>query len=116
MFNIGIRLDKFLVNIAFVFSLNSFSSSLRLKRFSVLVSLYLQVFILETGRLVNVALQNRRSIQYIVSKCTEAIAGVYRARVDQDDRDLTFLVLNFGGPSLLDILYRAMTPPKYEIW
>ena len=48
--------------------------------------------------LVNVALRNNRSIQYIVCKCTEVVAGVYRAHVDQDDRDLTFLVLKFGGP------------------
>ena len=65
--------------------------------------------------LVNVALKNNRSIQYIVGKCTEAIAGVYRARVDQDDKDLTFLVLKFGGPSLLDILYRANVLPSVSL-
>ena len=65
--------------------------------------------------LVNVALRNQRSIQYIVAKCTEAVAGVYRARVDQDDRDLTFLVLKFGGPSLLDILYRAGLLPSTSL-
>ena len=65
--------------------------------------------------LVNVALKNRRSIEYIVGKCTEAIAGVYRARVDQDDKELAFLVLKFGGPSLLDILFRANLLPSTSL-
>ena len=65
--------------------------------------------------LVNVALNNNRSIQYILGKCTDAVAGVYKARFDQDDKDLAFLVLKFGGPSLLDILYRANVLPSTSL-
>ena len=65
--------------------------------------------------LVNVALRNHHSIQYILGKCTEALGGVYRARVDQDDKDLAFLVLKFGGPSLLDILFRANLLPSTSL-
>ena len=60
-------------------------------------------------------MRNNRSIQYILGKCTEAVAGVYRARADQDDKDLAFLVLKFGGPSLFDILYRANVLPSTSL-
>ena len=62
--------------------------------------------------LVNVALRNRRSINYILEKCTLAISGIYKARASEEDKDLTFLVLKFGGPALLDILYRANHLPS----
>ena len=65
--------------------------------------------------LVSVALHNNRNINYIVGKCEDAIAGIYRARPDADDRELAFLVLKFGGPSLLDILYRANLLPSTSL-
>ena len=65
--------------------------------------------------LVNVALKNNRSISYIVEKVTQAINGVYKARPSQDDRDLAFLVLKFGGPSLLSILYHANVLPSVSL-
>ena len=37
--------------------------------------------------LVNVALRNRRSINYILEKCTLAINGIYKARASEDDKD-----------------------------
>ena len=65
--------------------------------------------------LVKVALKNSRSISYILDKCTDAIAGLYKARPSQDDRDLAFLVLKFGGPSLLSLLYQANVLPSVSL-
>ena len=65
--------------------------------------------------LVNVALRNRRSINYILEKCTLAISGIYKARASEDDKDLAFIVLKFGGPALLDILYRANHLPSSSL-
>ena len=48
-------------------------------------------------QLVNVALKNNRSISYIVSKVMAVIDGVYLPNPSQDDKDLAFLVLKFGG-------------------
>ena len=62
--------------------------------------------------LVNVALKNNHGIAYILEKCKSAVAGVYQARSGQDDKDLAFLVLKFGGPTLLDILHRAKLLPS----
>ena len=64
---------------------------------------------------VQVALRNNLSISSIIDKCTEVIAGVYRARPSQDDKDLAFLVLKFGGPSLLSILYQANVLPSVSL-
>lgn len=64
------------------------------------------------NQLVAVALRNNRSISYILGKVTAAIEGVYRARPSDDDKDLALLVLEFGGPSLLDILFKANLLPS----
>ena len=64
------------------------------------------------NQLVAVALRNNRGISYILSKVTAAIQGVYNARPSDDDKDLALLVLEFGGPSLLDILYKANYLPS----
>ena len=63
-------------------------------------------------RLHNLALKNRCSINYILEKCKDAVDGIYRARAGQDDKDLAFLVLKFGGTSLLDILFQANVLPS----
>ena len=42
----------------------------------------------------------------------DAIDGCYSPRPSQCDKDLAFLVLKLGGPSLLDILYRAIVLPS----
>ena len=62
--------------------------------------------------LVSVALRNNRSISYIVGKAVDAINGVYLARPSQNDKDLAYLILQFGGPSLLDICHRANALPS----
>ena len=46
--------------------------------------------------LVAVALRNKRSIQYILSKVLNVIDGVYLARPSQDDKELAYLILQFG--------------------
>ena len=38
--------------------------------------------------------------------------GIYMARPSQEDKDLAFLILQFGGPSLLDICHKANTLPS----
>ena len=64
------------------------------------------------NELVSVALQNKCSVSYIVSKVVDAIDGVYLARPSQDDKDLAYLILQFGGPALLDICHRANAFPS----
>ena len=58
-------------------------------------------------QLVSVALKNNRKITYILSKVMAVIEGIYAPNPSQDDKDMSFLVLKFGGPSLLNILYKA---------
>ena len=43
---------------------------------------------------------------------TDAINCIYSARPSSEDKELAFLVLKFGGPSLLDILYKANVLPS----
>ena len=66
-------------------------------------------------QLVTVALKNNRSITYIVTKITEVIDGIYMANPSQEDKDLAFLVLKFGGPSLLEILFKAGALPSVSL-
>ena len=63
-------------------------------------------------QLVSVAVRNRRSIQYIVDKVLNAIDGVYLARPSHDDKELAYLILQFGGPALVDICHRANFLPS----
>ena len=79
------------------------------KRFLVLLS---QNDVLRVKELVAVALKNNRSINYIVDKVLDAVAGIYRARPSEKDKDLAFVVLKLGGPSLLNILYKANKLPS----
>ena len=62
--------------------------------------------------LIHVAFKAKRSIGYIVSKLVDAIDGIYRPNPSQDDKDLAFLILQFGGPGLLDIVHRAIGFPS----
>ena len=63
-------------------------------------------------QLVAVARNNNRGIPYIVSQVVNAIANIYTPNPSQDDKDLAFVVLKFGGPSLLSILHRAGMLPS----
>ena len=62
-------------------------------------------------QLVQVALKNNRSIGYILSNVMGGVDGIHMPNPTQSDKDLAFLVLKFGGPSLLNILYRAHVLP-----
>ena len=42
----------------------------------------------------------------------QAVDRIYSPNPNHDDRDLAFLVLKFGGPCLLDILYKAGVLPS----
>ena len=63
-------------------------------------------------QLVSVAMRHGRSISHIVNKVSAAIDGIYSPHPSQEDKDLSFIVLKFGGPSLLDILYKAGVLPS----
>ena len=62
--------------------------------------------------LVAVAMRNKRSISYIISQVLNAIDGVYLARPSENDKDLAYLILQFGGPALVDICHRANCLPS----
>ena len=68
--------------------------------------------VLRVKELVAIALKHNRSINYIVDKVLDAIAGIYRARPSNDDKELAFVVLKLGGPSLLNILCKANKLPS----
>ena len=51
-------------------------------------------------------------MSYIIQKIVDAIDGVYNARSSEDDKDLAFLILQYGGPGLLDIVHRALNFPS----
>ena len=79
------------------------------ERFMVLIS---ENKVLRLQQLVKVALNNNKSVGYIVSKVWQVIENMYSPNPSQDDKDLAFLTLKFGGPSLLNILYRAGVLPS----
>ena len=54
----------------------------------------------------------RKSMQYIIEKVINAIAGIYYLHPSQNDKDLAYLILQFGGPALLDIYHRAINLPS----
>ena len=62
--------------------------------------------------LVDVALRQKRSIGYILQKVTDAIDGIYNPHYKEDDKELAFIILQFGGPALLDIVHRAIKLPS----
>ena len=61
---------------------------------------------------VKVALNAKRSISYIINKVVDAIDGIYTPQYSQDDKDIAFLILQFGGPGLLDMCHRAIKVPS----
>ena len=79
------------------------------KKFMVLLS---QNNVLRVKELAHVALQHKCSISYIVAKVLDAIDGIYRARPSDEDKDIAFIVLKLGGPSLLDILCKTNKLPS----
>ena len=62
--------------------------------------------------LVKVALENRNFLSYIINKFVDVIDGIYNVNCTQNDKELDFLILQFGGPGLLDIVHRAINLPS----
>ena len=62
--------------------------------------------------LVKVASNRNRGIEYVIRRMVDAIGGTYNARSSEDDVDLAFLILQYGGPGLLDIVHRALKFPS----
>ena len=79
------------------------------KRFMILLS---ENNIPRLNQLVAVALRNRRSITYITEKVMQAIDGLYLARPSEDDKDLAYLILKLGGPSLLTMCFKSNKLPS----
>ena len=61
--------------------------------------------------LVCIALKNKQGIGYIIQKVIDAVKGVYNPKYSKDDKDLSFTILQFGGPALLEIVHRAIRLP-----
>lgn len=59
--------------------------------------------------LVKVAMNRKRGLEYTITKMVDAIDGVYNPHSSEDDKDLAFLILQYGGPGLLD---RALNFPS----
>ena len=47
-----------------------------------------------------------------MNKLADAIDGIYSANPTQDDKDIAFLIQQFGGPGLLDMVARAIKLPS----
>ena len=62
--------------------------------------------------IVKVAISSKRSLQYIISKLIAAVDGVYNPKNSEDDKDLAFIILQYGGPGLLDVVHRALNFPS----
>ncbi|XP_066914918.1 uncharacterized protein [Clytia hemisphaerica] len=90
--------------------LNTLNKSLELhKRFMLLVK---DNSIPKLHEIVKVAMNRRRGLQYTINKIIDAIDGVYNPHSSEDDKDLAFLILQYGGPSLLDIVHKALKFPS----
>ena len=63
-------------------------------------------------QLVKVASSRGRGLEYTINKMVDAIACTYNARSSEEDVDLAFLILQYGGPGLLDIVHRALNFPS----
>ena len=65
--------------------------------------------------LVKTALKQKRSLSYVIQKIVDAVDGVYNVRNSEKDKDLAFLILQYGGPGLLDIVHRALNFPLHIV-
>ena len=63
-------------------------------------------------QIVKVALSGKKSISYIINKIVDAVKGLYNPHSSEEDKDLSFLILQYGGPGLLDIVHRALNFPS----
>ena len=63
-------------------------------------------------QLVKVSCNRMRGLEYTITTMTKAIGKVYNARSGKDDVHLAFLILQYGGPGLLDIVHKALNFPS----
>ena len=62
--------------------------------------------------IITTCLNNNRSMGYVLQKLNEAINKKYNPQHSEDDKDLSVIILKFGGPALLEILHRAKQFPS----
>ena len=98
--------------------LREFNNNKKLARMSKSMELPKRILLLikensipKLHELVKVAMNNKRGIQYIISKMIDAIDGIYSAQSNSDDKEIAMLY-QFGGPGLLDILHRSLNLPS----
>ena len=111
------RLDK-IRKTATKLQLQNLNMSKKLMRLNKTLTLHERLLVLlkdgnihRLKQLVGVAMKNKRNINYIVEKMVDAISGIYSPRPDQDDKDLSFVIWQIGGPALLEICHRAIGLP-----
>ena len=61
--------------------------------------------------ITSVAVHNNCCISYITQKVSDAIRGLYNPHYNKDDKDLAFLILQYGGPALLEIVHNVIKLP-----
>ena len=61
---------------------------------------------------VKTCLENNHSIHYLLQKINDAVDKKYNPHHTIEDKELSILILKFGGPSLLQILHRAKRFPS----
>ena len=70
-------------------------------------------------KLVKVTISSNWSLEYIISKIVDTVDGIYNPHSSEHDKDLAFIILQFGGPGLMDIVHRALnfpsTSPAYRV-
>ena len=60
---------------------------------------------------ISSAFARKQSLQYVTSKVVEAVNGLYNPKCNEDSKDLALIILQLGGPGLLDICHRALHFP-----
>ena len=68
--------------------------------------------IYDLHKIVKTARQNGKSIHYILGKMIDAVGKTYRPHRNKEEKQLGLVVLQYGGPALLDILSRALNLPS----
>ena len=63
-------------------------------------------------QIVSIALKQKRNVQYVLSKIVDAVDGIFKPNHSVADKDLAILILQYGGPALLDICHKAIGFPS----
>ena len=62
--------------------------------------------------MVKVSMNRKRGLEQTINKIVDAIDGVYNPQNSENDKDLAFMILQYGGPGLLDIVHKAINLPS----